>query len=85
MLSGGNGEKAQLPAIAVGWDAEAQGIQLQFDPGQFKTWEFVLAVLEMAVRHAETQHRLGSLQKAQLLQAQALQEEAIRRQLRGER
>lgn len=67
-----NGGGRKLPAISVGFDAETQGVALQFDPKAFKSWEFVLAVLEMAKLKAEAQYRVQLAANMQ----QALQDKA---------
>ena len=60
-----------LPTISVGWNAEEQQVVLHFDPLKFKTWDFVIACLDMAKAQAE-QHR--RVQLAQQMQAAAQQQ-----------
>lgn len=69
-----------LPAIDVIWDSDKQTVLLGFDRDQFKTWEFVVAVLDMAKSFAETQRRLATLRSAQEQEAaQKLATSLVRR------
>lgn len=54
-----NGERQpqELPSIKVGWDHASQNVELQFDPNEFKTWDFVEMVLSAALKKAEAAHR----------------------------
>jgi hypothetical protein len=73
-----NGEVGMLPAIAVAWNVEKQEIRLLFDHEQFKTWGFVIAVLEMAAEEAKAKKQMQAqmaLQQALLAQAEAQAEE----------
>ncbi len=76
-----NGGPKQLPAIAIGWNAEAQIVEIQFDPAHFKTWDFVIALLDMAKLQAENNRRLAQLRAMQ----QQSQDEAIRKALAASR
>lgn len=60
----------KLPTLALVWDAEAQRVRLQFDPADFRTWEFVIALLEMAKQAAEMNLRMAHAQAMQQAQAQ---------------
>ena len=64
--------------LQVNFDTETQTVGLGFNPQEYKTWEFVLAILEMARHKAEDAKRLAFMSA---MQAQA-QEEQIRRNLR---
>lgn len=59
----------KLPAVSIGWDAEKQGIQFAFNTGEFKTWNFIIALLEMAKLKAESEQRFQDTaqRQAQLL------------------
>ena len=75
-------DKMKLPAIVIGWDEAAQAHAMQFNPAEFKTWDMVLAVLDMARSEAEFKRDL--VRKASLVQAQrqAQSDMAIRQQLK---
>ena len=77
-------EGKQLPALAIGWDADKQQVLLDFNPEHFRTWDFVLALLQMAQRKAETQLRSQQVQAMAEAQQQAQQNALLRKQiLRG--
>ncbi len=52
----------EIHALVVRFEPQTHNVTLQFNTGHFRTWEFVLAVLEMAKLHAE------KCLKAQLIQ-----------------
>ncbi len=54
-----NGHAKPPPRLVVEWLAEHQVVNLQFTPADFRTWDFVLAVLDMARQKAEQQQRLA--------------------------
>ena len=82
-IAGPNGQQQKrLPTIHVGWDADAQQVTLQFVPDEFKQWEFLIAVLEMAKMKAEMAYKAFQMQQIQAAQQAAMQEEAVRRSLR---
>lgn len=70
-------EKAALlghACIILEFDPETQSVTTKFDPREFKTWDFVLAVLDMGKRHAEQTAeivRMQAMQQAAMQQAQA--------------
>ena len=80
-----NGESAapleRLPTIEIVWDADGQRAHLNFKVSDFRTWEFVIAVLDMAKRTAEQQYRMATLSAAQQAGADQAANEMIRRQL----
>lgn len=51
-----------VPTIVVKWDPEKQLVGIGFNPDHFKTWDFVIACLEMAVKQAESNARLMQIQ-----------------------
>lgn len=67
----------QLPTIKLVWDAEQQVVRVEFQPEEFKTWDFVLAVIEMGKKTAEFKQRVG--QMANVQQHQAAQQQAAMR------
>ncbi len=52
----------EIHPLVVRYEPATQNVTLQFNTGHYKTWEFILAVLEMAKLHAE------KCLKAQLIQ-----------------
>ena len=76
-----NGGPKNLPGIVIGWDAETQAVHLQFAPNQFKTWGFVIGVLQMALDKAIDQKKQA--QQADMMRQIQEQEmdNAIRKQL----
>lgn len=52
-----NGEVKKVPAILIGWDQETQTVGVQFDSQQFKTFDFLIAVLDMAKGWAQDAKR----------------------------
>lgn len=76
-----NGQPAKVPEIKIGWDAEHQSIGLSFDTKEFKTWEFVLAVLKMAERRAEQEAEVARMQMMLHKQHTAMEAQAIRQKL----
>lgn len=72
----------RLPTLAIGWNAELQAVSIKFDPLDFKTWDFVVATLDMAKQWAEHQRDIQRMANLQLAQQQAAQANNIRRNLR---
>ncbi len=71
-----------LPTIMVSWDASNQTAMLNFDQGEFKTWDFVVAVLDMAKSQAEAMKRTAQVHAMQQQAQQAMQDQAIKRTLK---
>jgi hypothetical protein len=71
-----------MPEITVIWDAERQMPSLKFEASEFKTWDFVIMVLEGARRVAEEQRRITIMQGMQQQMAERAQNEMIARQLK---
>jgi hypothetical protein len=65
-----------LPQLSIAWNAETQMVQLGFDPDHFKTWDFILAVLDMARQNAEQMKELAKLAAMQQ-RAKAHQENQV--------
>lgn len=76
-----NGAIKKLPALAIGFDAEAQRVHLQFEPADFKTWDMILGVLKMAEVEAQSQRQIALMANLQRQQMEAAQAEAVRRQV----
>ncbi len=70
-------ELPKTPSITIGWDAEAQGVTLHFKSNEFKTWDFVLALLDMAKQKAETLKRVAQMNALQQQAAQAHHDQVI--------
>jgi hypothetical protein len=82
-----NGEANTPPSesnykhLTVLWDPQAQDVCLSFDVGDFRTWEFVSAVLGMALEKAKFNVNYGNAQRARVAEMQKAQEDAIRRRI----
>ena len=79
-----NGKPPELPTLHVVYDPLKQAVGIQFEATDFKTWDFVLAILDMAKMKAQTQQKMA--QVAMLQQAAAMQQqdaEVTRKILRG--
>lgn len=61
--------QAEPPTIRLIWNAEQQSVDIGFNAAEFKNWDFIIAVLDMAKRNAEEQVRQNRLA---LMQQQAL-------------
>lgn len=69
--------------IAVGFDPARQIVGLQFSTDDFKTWDYVLAILRMAVDQAEQKRKEAQMIAAMQAQQQAAQDAVIRQRLNG--
>lgn len=67
------------PKIEVGFDPERQIVGLKFDSRQFKTWDYVIGVLTMAVEQARKMDRMAQMQAMQQQAQLQAQEAHIRR------
>lgn len=76
-----NGGPKQLPAIMVGWNAESQTVHLAFDNQQFKTWDFVITLLEMAKLQAEDKKRMAVMANLQQQSQERAMAERVRQAL----
>jgi hypothetical protein len=66
-----------LPGIQVLWDEKTQNVVLRFDPKQFRSWPFMIAVLEMASKEADKQWRLSQMNALVQQQQEAQQAQAM--------
>lgn len=73
-----NSKTREVPAILIGWDQETQQVALKFDSVHFQTWDFVLAVLDMARRQAEDKKKESLFNTMQ----NAAQNQALEKQIR---
>lgn len=87
-LNGASHGEEQPPCVlGISWDEKTQTTQLLFDSKEYKTWNFILAVLAMARQDAE--HNLKLQQMANLQKAAAQQQQdqiiaqQVKRSLRG--
>ncbi len=85
MIQEENGGAKKTPpgakVLHVYFDPAVDDAGVVFDGKDFKTWDFVLAVLAMATRKAELTRTLMEKQAMQGMLGQAMQEEQIRRKL----
>ncbi len=77
-----NGGPKEMPALAIGWDAEHQTVELQFDPIQFKTWDFVLVLSAAPDDKVRDGRRAALMRNMQEQQAAAMQGQALLHNLR---
>jgi hypothetical protein len=70
-----------LPQMTVTWDATTQGVGLKFDPKDFKNWDFVEAVLKMAIGVAKQMQSQAHMQAHQQRALQAAEAERMRRKI----
>jgi hypothetical protein len=75
-------KEANLPTIKIRWNAELQIAVLEFEPTEFKTWDMVIAVLEMGMSQAKFNQNIGRMQGLQQQAAQAMQAQAIRNKIK---
>lgn len=76
-----NGEEQKVPYVVILWNQQTQQVGLQFNSDDFRTWDFLIAVLDMAKRKAEDHRRVQQLQAMQQQQVEAMQIEAVKRNL----
>lgn len=67
----------QLPQIKIGWNEKAQTVEMDFDPQNFKSWEFVVAALRMALMKAEDTRRLVMAAQMQMQAQQAMEDRRL--------
>lgn len=69
-------EPKPLPHLSIEWDERNHRVRLNFDPDEFKSWDFIIALMEMGKLNAETHRKLAQdkvrmeqIQSEELLQA----------------
>lgn len=70
--------------LKVIWDDATQTVSLEFaggPQGDFRTYDFIKAVLSMALAHCDEAKKLAMLQQMQAIQQQASQGEQLLRRL----
>lgn len=68
--------------IIVSWDPVAQRVGVQFKNNEFKTWDFVLAVLDMATKSVEANARAANLIAMQQAAMEQQRDAALAQRLR---
>ncbi len=58
-------QKKDEPKITITFDPETQGIGIGFDSKDFKTWDFVVAILGIAKDQAEHNRDVARMQAMQ--------------------
>lgn len=66
-----------LPAIHVSWDALSQSVDVQLNPQEFKTYEFVLALLDMAKERVQSLRKMAQINQMQQQAVQAAQAQQL--------
>ena len=65
--------------LIIEWDDEKQSVGLKFDTDEFRSWDFVMGVLEMSKLAAETlRHRGATEMQSQQQSVQADVEKILR-------
>jgi hypothetical protein len=72
----------RLPTMTVTFDPETQAVGLKFEPSEFRSWDMVVATLEMAKSFAEFNRNMVRMQAVQQQQMAAQQEVAIRNKIK---
>ena len=74
-----NDQKKKLPTLEITWDASTYDICLNFKEEDFKNWEFVIAILEMAkIRADQTRKQTMLLGMQQAAETAALRKKIMR-------
>ena len=68
--------------IKVLWDAETQSVGLQFEQAEFRNWDFVVGVLNMAMDQAKAMRAMCQAANMQKASEIAMKEAQIRQMLR---
>jgi hypothetical protein len=55
------GEDKPLPKLTLSWDPVGQNVRIDYDPKEFKTWDWVEMVLKAALRKVEKQANLQAM------------------------
>jgi hypothetical protein len=77
-MSNGDIKKARIEVL---WDHGRQKVGLKFDTADFVTWDFIIAILEMAKMEAESQRKIAQMVAMQRQIDMAQQDEALRRKI----
>lgn len=72
-------QEKKLPELKVVFDPEAKSVGLEFKVEDFVNWEFVLAVLRMAVERAKQQRNMAIMENMRKAQESAALMERLRR------
>jgi len=71
-----NGDK-NLLTLTINFDPATQQVGLVFDTAQFKTWDFMLAILEQAKVHAQDRKRDAYVAGMQQMAQQAMVDQQL--------
>ena len=69
------------PAVTLLYNPVTQTVELEFKPEEFRTWDFVLAVLRMGIDQAKSHRQLAQMQNMQRAAQEQAEAQAIRRRL----
>lgn len=67
--------------IKITYNLDTQGTSVTVDKTKVKTFDFLLAIMDMAKKEVERQEKMAQMQQMIQAQAQAQQEAAISRQI----
>lgn len=84
-IENGQGQEPSndLPALRCIWNEETQQVGLQFDNKVFKSWTFIMWVLDEAKRKAEEQYKMGIARMAQQQMMEMQRDAMVAAKLRG--
>lgn len=68
-------------ALTVLYNPDTQSVEVQFEAAQFRTWEFILGVLEMAKLTATAKRQMSQMVAMQQQAAEAQMANAVKRSL----
>lgn len=67
-------DQGKRPTLHIAWDEKTQTVALGFNPEEFRSWDFIIALFEMAKAGAQQQK---AAQVVMQMQAEAQQQAAI--------
>lgn len=67
--------------LTIEFDNESQTANVAFSRDEFKNWDFVIAVLDMAKARCETEKRLRAVQAMQHAEQAARENRAVAKQI----
>jgi len=76
-------QPAELPTIKIIWNPETQSVSVSFPTKEFKNWDFVCAVVEMAKVQCEDQRKQVLLANMQRQMMEQQKSQAIAQKLFG--
>jgi hypothetical protein len=81
--TGGHVQVLSHGALTVKFDSERQAAEVYFDPNEFRSWDFIIGVLEMAKLYANTMRANSIMVQQQQAMQQAMRDQAIAKQILG--